>query len=766
LNHILLKYPFRQSISTIELWVQQFTAKSRSLHAVRCNTLKPKILLISPPFTQLNTPYPAAAYLQGYLNTLNYESFQVDLSLETALALYSRGGLDKVFHFAQTNSTTNSDAETLRVLANTNQYLETIDAVVGFLQGNNPELESSILSRTFLPEGPQFKAVEHTQSFIDHLTSADYSKHLASLYIEDLSAFITNSVSAHYGFSKYAESLAASMSSFDDLHNALNEKANIIDEMMLARLQSAVEHCTPEVVLLTTPFPGNVYAALRMGKWLKSNHPDVIVVWGGGYVNTELRALKDQRVFEFVDFICLDDGEAPLRILLEHIEGHRLKSDLKRTYVLDGDQVAYINSSIELDVPQRETGTPDYSDLWIDQYISMLSMPNPMHRLWNDGYWNKLTLAHGCYWGKCTFCDVSLDYIGRYEPIDAALICDRMEAIMIQTGRNTFHFVDEAAPPALMRDVAIEILNRDLDVVWWTNIRFEKNFTYDLCFLLNASGCIAISGGLEVASDRLLQLIDKGVTVAQVAEVTENFTRNNMLVHAYLMYGFPSQTEQETIDSLEMVRQLFEKNLIASGFWHQFSMTVHSPIGLKPNAFGVRSLSNQNGSFANNDVDHSDGTGIDHSKFDQGLRTSLYNFMHGSGFDVVANDWFDEDFPTPSIHPGYINQVLQVSENQRFLTVERMNKAVLWLGLLEETYEEPNELVFRCSLNSELVEISLNKELGYWWRDILERITPSQKTTLANIKTRFNNVHPSGSFTEFWLSEEVQAFRELGLVVV
>ena len=139
-------------------------------------------------------------------------------------------------------------------------------------------------------------------------------------------------------------------------------------------------------------------------------------------------------------------------------------------------------------------------------------------------------MAHGCYWGKCTFCDISLDYIKVYEPLTAALLCDRMQTLVAQTGQTGFHFVDEAAPPALMRGLAIEILRRGLVVSWWANIRFEKSFTADLCVLLKASGCIAISGGLEVASDRLLALIDKGVTVAQVAQVTRNFTAAGIMV--------------------------------------------------------------------------------------------------------------------------------------------------------------------------------------------------------------------------------------------
>jgi len=201
---------------------------------------------------------------------------------------------------------------------------------------------------------------------------------------------------------------------------------------------------------------------------------------GGGFPNTELRSLSDPRVFEFFDFITLDDGEAPTEQLIKYINQEVEISDLKRTFTLQNHQVSYINNQTIRDYKFSEVGTPDYTDIKLDQYISVIEVVNPMHRLWSDGRWNKLTMAHGCYWGKCTFCDISLDYIKIYEPIAAKQIVDRMEELIETTQNTGFHFVDEAAPPALMREVALEILRRKLTVTWWTNIRFEKSFTYDL----------------------------------------------------------------------------------------------------------------------------------------------------------------------------------------------------------------------------------------------------------------------------------------------
>lgn len=137
-----------------------------------------------------------------------------------------------------------------------------------------------------------------------------------------------------------------------------------------------------------------------------------------------------------------------------------------------------------------------------------------------------MTLAHGCYWGKCAFGDGTLDYIKRFEKAPVEMLVDRMEQIMQQTGVSGFHFVDEAAPPALLRKLSEEIIKRGLTVSYWTNVRFEKSFTPELCYLLAQSGCIAVSGGLEVASPRVLQLINKGITIEIARETMKKPCRS------------------------------------------------------------------------------------------------------------------------------------------------------------------------------------------------------------------------------------------------
>jgi ribosome biogenesis GTPase A len=137
----------------------------------------------------------------------------------------------------------------------------------------------------------------------------------------------------------------------------------------------------------------------------------------------------------------------------------------------------------------------------------------------------------------------------------------------------------------------------------------------------------------------------KGVDIGQVARVTNAFAQQGVMVHAYLMYGFPTQTEQETIDSLEVVRQLFENNCIQSAFWHQFTTTVHSPIGVNPDDFDITITGPLFEGFAQNDLWHEDPKGADHSKYKKGLNLALHNYLNGIGLDMELQDWFEFDIP-------------------------------------------------------------------------------------------------------------------------
>ncbi|MEP2772974.1 MAG: B12-binding domain-containing radical SAM protein [Fulvivirga sp.] len=718
------------------------------------------ILLITPPFTQLNTPYPATAYLKGFLNTKEIPSYQADLGIEVILELFSKSSLTTVFNVAESNGSIQSD-NAQRIFALRRQYLAKVDQVVKFLQGKDASFARSISTEDFLPQASRFDQLDDLDWAFGSMGMQDRAKHLATLFLEDLSDFIIECIDENFGFSRYAERLGMSANSFDELHESLQQPNSFIDQITIGKLEEKVLLVKPKLVCFSVPFPGNLYSAFRCAQWLKMHHKDIKIAMGGGFANTELRSLTDKRVFEYFDFITLDDGELPIELLYKNLHKPAQELSLKRTFHMKEGEVFYNNNSLQPDYKQVDIGTPDYSDLLLKDYISVIEIANPMHSLWSDGRWNKLTMAHGCYWGKCTFCDISLDYIKLYEPIAAKILVDRMETLIAQTGESGFHFVDEAAPPALMRELALEILRRDLVVTWWTNIRFEKSFTFDLCQLLKASGCVAISGGLEVASDRLLKLIDKGVTVAQVARVTRNFTEAGIMVHAYLMYGYPTQTVQETIDSLEMVRQMFEQGVLQSGFWHQFALTAHSPVGLNPEAYGVLPVQEPI-SFAHNDVQFTDTTSIDHNIFSFGLKKSLFNYMHGMCFDFDLQEWFDFEIPETTVEPDYIFNCL----DEESMTLTSSNAKITWVNAPPLVVDEDGMNRLICHTNDGVVEVTESKEKIVWLQELLSKAMPQSKPimTVATIKKSYEEQFED--FDLFWHSKNMDNLRAAGLLTL
>ncbi len=608
--------------------------------------MQAKLLLVTPPFTQLNTAYPATAYIKGFLEEKEVTVSHMDLSIELFTSVFTSDFLPSIFQEAQDMGNFHyPQVREMKAL-----YISRVDVVIGFLQKQDIETAKTILKTGFLPLGHRLLKVNTEIKWEAGKPGViDKAKHFATLFIEEIGDFIHANVDEFFSFTKYAEQIAASASSFNQLEEFLNYQPTLIEDKMMDILEERIKKHTPDLICFTIPFPGNLFAALRCSQFIKQFFPAIKIAFGGGYCNTELRSLEDPRIFELIDFISLDDGEGPLLKIVKYIEDKVEINELERTFVLEDNRVVYKNKIPNTIYHHRNLPAPNYSGLPFEKYLSFLDVVNPMHRMWTDDRWNKLTISHGCYWKQCSFCDVSLDYIGNYQNTTADDLVIKIEKIIKDTGIRGFHFVDEAAPPKMLRALSEKLIEKSLDITWWTNIRFEKTFSLELCQLMAKSGCIAVTGGLEVASDRLLDKMKKGVDIAQVTRVTHNFSEQGIMVHAYLMYGFPSETDQETIDSLEVVRQLFEKNCIQSAFWHQFTTTIHSPIGQNPQDFGIKITGPVFEGFAQNDLWHEDPHGADHPIYTKGLNLALDSYLNTLGFEKELQDWFD--FPVlPTSH--------------------------------------------------------------------------------------------------------------------
>ena len=732
--------------------------------------IRPKVLLIIPPLTQLNTPYPSTAYLTGFLRSHGYEAFQADLGIEMVLSLFSKSGLQEVFETIRRQSDA-LPGEARQMLALEQAYVNSIDEVIAFLQGKDPSLATRICQGRFLPQGPRFARLGNSDKQSGAASTLDRAKHLATLYLEDLADLVHETIAPQFALSRYAEHVGTSASSFDQVLQSLSSAPSLTDRLMLQALARHVATVHPTLVGLTVPFPGNLYGAFRIAQWLKTNHPAITVALGGGYANTELRRLQDPRVFDYVDFVTLDDGERPLLCLVEHLSGRRSETALSRTFFRRRNQVVLPTTAPEPDFSIQEIGTPTYDGLPLDRYLSILDRANPMHRLWSDGHWNKLTVAHGCYWKRCTFCDVGLDYISRYEASATEVLIGRIETLIRETGRRGFHFVDEAAPPAALKSLALRLLERGLTISWWGNIRFEEAFTPDLCRLLAASGCIAVSAGLEVASDRLLAKMDKGITVDQTVRVASAFRQAGVLIHAYLMYGFPSETIQETIDSLERVRQLFATDLIQSAFWHKFVATAHSPIGLDPGRHGISIIGPVHEGFAENDLVHEDRSATVPEWLGLGLRTALSSYMERQGLERPVHRWFTHHTSATTVSLNWIARALR-PPRVTSRSLAESNRQLVWIGgqpVVEQTGKRACAIILPNETEDR--RISLNEPQAQWLLDLIATVSPRSKQSspvyrrLAEVRETYPFGAPA-AFDSWSRRGAWRAVRQAGLLLV
>ncbi|MGL4956389.1 MAG: B12-binding domain-containing radical SAM protein [Bacteroidales bacterium] len=604
------------------------------------------LLLITPPFTQLNTPYPATSALTAFLQS-KIQVTQCDLGIDLINRIYTREFLEKAFACTDINRPDKIS-----------QYLFAVEPVMRFLQGQDNTLAYRIAGEGFLPEGKRFQQIADLDWAFGASGVHDKAQHLATLFIQDIADFIRENIDIHFDLVRYAANVPTTFQTFEEFEVLLKDTFSIIEVEMLQILECYIQEKKPNIIGFSVPFPGCFFSALRCAQYIKKNHSSIKIVFGGGYINTEMRQISDKNIFQYIDYITLDDGELPLQKIIEYEKGLIGLKNLIRTFYITSNKVVYSNNEAQ-NLCFSSLPTPVFQDLPYHKYISLVELTNPMHQLWSNGCWNKMQIAHGCYWAKCAFCDTSLDYIGRYEPLKAKSIVSRMQKIAEQTGYTGFHFVDEALPPNLLKQMADEIIQSTAVFSFWGNIRFEKSFSKAFCQKLAKAGCIAVSGGLETPNDRLLIMMNKGITLKDTIQVMDNLTEAGIMVHTYLMYDFPTQTLRETIDGLEVVRQMFDVGILQSAFWHQCSVTTHSPIAQSPEKFNVSIKENNDKSLFINDLKVEKDKTYQVHLLGKGLAKATYNFMHGIGLDNPIESWFNCKVPKTSIPQNFISTIIK-----------------------------------------------------------------------------------------------------------
>jgi radical SAM superfamily enzyme YgiQ (UPF0313 family) len=706
-----------------------------------------KVLLISPPFVQLNSAYSALPFLKGVLASNDIESGCIDLGIRIANRLFSKEGIERLFEAAGKNP---KNEDLIFFVSHMKEYTETVGSVISFLKGNNPVMAENIIEKGYLPEWKMSKSA----MIIGTQNAFDYARYRASLYLEDIFLFY-KAVCPDYGLSKYGESLAVSPPVFDGILRSVLSDDDMISKLIIDELDKT-DMSGYDLTAFTVPFPGTLIGALKSARYIKEKYPEMKIALGGGYVNTELRSLRDKKIFDFVDFICLDDGEIPLLQLSSFISNRISEDDLVRTYFMKNGEVVYSdNSQNEISFKRC---APDYSGIVFSEYIPVIETLNPMMKLWSEKDTLKLRLAKGCYWHKCEFCDTSLPYIKKFAPEKIDDIIGDIKKMVNQTGITRFHFTDEAIPPALAIRLSAALIRENIAITWWGNVRFDPAFTEDACVLLNRAGCIAAVGGLESCCPKTLENMNKGISIGDAVKVIRNFKSAGILVHAYMIYGFPMETRRDLADSAEILRQLFSEALLDSAYWHRFALTRHSNVFRGRNRYKINVPDPDLKPFANNDIPYIDNSGESIDEMGPGLRKAVYNWMLGSGTGLPIASWFETSVPKPTVKKNFVRRII---EDNR-LDIKPDHK-IVWLG------PEPkvNGKVIKINGADGSLEFELPGSLSSWLAKLLEDSSIFRGDGLQFDKTSGSFPKDSGiKFSDLLNNEIWDELQDAGLLII
>jgi hypothetical protein len=624
-------------------------------------------ILIQPPFTQLNTPYPAIHYLEAFLRGQGLETAAFDHSIELYRLLFSRKGLERIFAEIETGQKAWKGDETARreierYLSYEPLYLEWIDGIVAFLAGEDRAFAHRLASAAELPQGARAAAYLAAD---DGRIRSEEAAGLATAILEDLADLIRYALDPNFGTVRYGDRLARSRGDFGEVEAALDSAwfihsiyAPWLRGFWAAQAKDLAADTGREaiLVLVTIPFPGCLAGALACARAAREALGDrACIVFGGGYVSTELRGLSDPRLFDYCDYLSFDSGYGSLASIIGRLgdaDGKGASAPLYKTMLRDGGSVKAEGldggpgaewaafAKVEDDALTRVS--PDYASVDYGRYLGAMDSDNPMHRLWSDSPWLKYSLAHGCYWHRCSFCDTELDYVANFRPAAIEPLMEAADRASRRHGLYGVHFVDEAMPMASL--LAFAVANRERAARgerpfhFWGNVRFDASWTEGRCEFLAASGLEAVSGGVEIATDAGLAMTNKGFSLAALVKTLVGMRRAGLLVHAYLIYGFPGQGFADIVDSAELVRELFASGLIDSAFWHRFVLTRGSSIMAEWRAGKRPGLSpiDRGGSFAANDLEFEGEAAFD--VFDAPLAAVLEAWMSGEGLDLPARE--------------------------------------------------------------------------------------------------------------------------------
>lgn len=509
-----------------------------------------RVTLIFPPSWLPSQPFLSLPVLTAFLRKEGIDVVQRDLNVEFLEVLLSKEGAVSM-------------GEEMR------------SALAKVQVSARPEgynlLRQAVELMPYLTERVEWaKSVFRSEDFYD------IEKYMEALKVIDRYLEAAGSLYYPSSITNFDNNMRYSVYSSSDVMSAVgDEKENIFLGIFRKHFVPSVLEQRPGIIGISVTSTSQLIPGLTLARLVKEADRDVHVTVGGS-VFTKLidNLLKGVDVFfSFVDSFVVFEGEHALLELANQVSGRCDLSKVPNLIYREGGTVRLNEPFYVEDVSLL--ATPDYDGLPLPLYHS------PRRVL-------PVQTSRGCYWGKCTFCNLHYDH-KHFRPKTDLVVRD-IQTIKERHDTNLFFFADECIPVSTLKKLVKEL--PELDIKWIAGVRFEDGLSRDLIRDMRSAGCLKLVFGLESYSQRVLDLMEKGTKRDTINRILKDCLDEGIATHVYTIVGFPTETVEEAFESVNFI--LDNERLVSSpGFSFLpclFEMEKHSPVTGNPVNFGIRRI--------------------------------------------------------------------------------------------------------------------------------------------------------------------------------
>jgi anaerobic magnesium-protoporphyrin IX monomethyl ester cyclase len=516
-----------------------------------------RTLLLFPPQAHFTQPYLALPSLTAYLKANGFpDTHQRDLNLESLEYFLSR---DRLARAAE------------RVRAALAEFKGDVPLPLAEMDRFRTLAEASLAADSVV------EGIEDAVAVLrDEVRFYDYDEYVPAVKRIDRAFKLISAEWYPTVLSPNSFAMRWSIERENDVLAAISdEPGNPYIEFYREVVIPSIVAMNPDLIGISITYGSMIIPAFTLARLIKEVLPNVHITIGGGLLAyAGAKIAKSGKVFSVIDSIVMLEGEGPLLGLARAIENNTSLAEIGNLIWCNDGAVVTNRSVAPLEIDSLPT--PDFEGIPLDRYFSPhIALP--------------LAITRGCYYEKCVFCTLYKVIGPGYRQRNIEKILDDIEAVATRWKSNYVYFVVEDMPPVLFRNLPDALARRNLDILWWTDARLERNlYSRELCDRLYAAGCRRIAFGFESASQRVLDLMEKGTAIEEAEGILENVTNAGIAVVLYTMIGFPTETADEARLTLEWIRS--HRNLIQEVSLRIFYIDLLSSVYAHPETLGITKI--------------------------------------------------------------------------------------------------------------------------------------------------------------------------------